>query len=115
MAEDEPLLRMLAVEILAEAGFRVIEAAHADEALTHLGGYDGQVHLLFTDVHMPGSKLNGFQLAHLVQKKWPKVALIITSAAFDLSGKELPRGGFFLSKPYELIKMIEHVNRLMAA
>ena len=112
VAEDEPLVRMLAAEVLAEAGFRVIEAAHADEALAHLGDYDGQVHLLFTDVHMPGSDLNGFQLAHLVHEKWPKVALLITSAAHEIRGSELPLGGIFFSKPYDLTKIVGHVNRL---
>ena len=115
VAEDEPLVRMLAVEVLAEAGFRVIEAAHADEALARLNTYEGQVHLLFTDVHMPGSTLSGFQLAHLVRINWPKIALIITSAALELRGNELPIGGLFISKPYELAELIGHVNRLTGA
>jgi CheY-like chemotaxis protein len=51
VAEGEPLVRMTAVDELEEAGFHVLEATNADEALK--ARFD-EVRVLFTDVHMPG-------------------------------------------------------------
>ena len=72
LVEDEALVRMFAADLLREeAGFKVIEAVDADEALTVLeAGPD--VHALVTDVEMPGT-LDGFTLARLVHKAWPSV------------------------------------------
>lgn len=114
VAEDEPLVRMLAAEVLAEAGFRVIEAAHSDEALAALEQLVGDVHLLFTDVHMPGSALNGVELAHLVRARWPKVALLVTSSAAGWSAADLPEGGRFVPKPYELPSIVGYAQHLTA-
>jgi CheY-like chemotaxis protein len=49
VAEDEPLTRMLAAEVLPEAGFDVVEARNASEALIVLRAQGGEVVLLFTD------------------------------------------------------------------
>ena len=68
LVEDEALVRMLASDILTEeAGYRVIEAVNADEALTLLEARP-DVRLVFTDVDMPGS-LNGFTLARIVDRR----------------------------------------------
>ena len=78
LVEDEALVRMLASDILTEeAGYRVIEAVNADEALTLLEARP-DVRLVFTDVDMPGS-LNGFTLARIVDMRWPKIRIIVTS------------------------------------
>jgi two-component system, response regulator PdtaR len=53
VTEDESALRMLATEVLAEAGYTVVEAARADDALAIMKSRS--VDLLFTDVQMPGS------------------------------------------------------------
>lgn len=52
VVEDEPLLRMLAVEVVEEAGFTAIEARDADEAVVLLESRS-DITLLFTDVNMP--------------------------------------------------------------
>lgn len=61
LAEDEPLLRMAAADMLCHFGFEVLEAEHADDALRYLEAREG-VALLYTDVSMPGRR-DGFALA----------------------------------------------------
>ena len=67
--EDEALLRMLAVEVVEEAGFLAIEARDADEAVVLLESRTDII-LLFTDLNMPGS-MDGLKLAHAVRDRWP--------------------------------------------
>src|ERR1700759_5576485 len=96
IVEDEALIRMLAVDAFLEAGFDVIEAEHAAAALLAHGAAP-QVHILFTDVNMPGN-LNGIDLAEQLKAAFP--ALIITSALPILRPVDhLP--ATFVSKPYE--------------
>lgn len=49
VAEDEPLIRLLVVGAMTDAGFEVIEAEHAEDALSHLRSEPTAIHLLFTD------------------------------------------------------------------
>jgi CheY-like chemotaxis protein len=114
VAEDEVLIRMNAVDFLTEAGFEVIEAGHADEALTILGDQAADIHLLFTDVHMPGT-MNGLELAHHARAHWPWIALLVVSGHAKPNTEELPEGSRFLTKPYDLDQVIGHVRELVAA
>ena len=61
VVEDDPLVRFVAVQVLADAGFETIEAGDAAQALDVLRGSD-RIYVLFTDVRMPG-RMNGFELA----------------------------------------------------
>jgi DNA-binding NtrC family response regulator len=70
VVEDEPLLRMLAVEVVEEAGFIAIEARDADEAVILLESRS-DITLLFTDINMPGS-MDVLKLAHAVRDRWPR-------------------------------------------
>jgi CheY-like chemotaxis protein len=111
LVEDEALVRMLASEILTEeAGYRVIEAVNADEALTLLEARH-DVRLIFTDVDMPGS-LNGFTLARLMDMRWPEIGIIVTSGHTSPGVGDLPKGARFLPKPYrpsDLINLVQEV------
>jgi CheY-like chemotaxis protein len=105
VVEDEVLVRMLAVEVAEEAGFDVISVATADEAIVVLeGGTD--VHLMFTDVNMPGS-IDGLKLARVVRERWPPVALIVTSGRGEVEMEDLPDGGRFLAKPYDVARLMQ--------
>jgi hypothetical protein len=55
VAEDEDLVRLVIVEALEDAGFEVLEAEHAEAALGVLQIHAARVHVLFTDIHMPGA------------------------------------------------------------
>jgi CheY-like chemotaxis protein len=111
IVEDEQMLRMDAAEMIVAAGFEVIEAADADEALRILEGRT-DVRALFTDVQMPGS-IDGLELAQAVRKRWPPVALIVTSGHSDVSGDALPTGGRFLRKPYREYELAATLRELI--
>ena len=62
VVDDDGLIRMDAVGILEDAGFEVLDAPSADHALVLLEENWAGLQLLFTDVHMPGTR-EGFALA----------------------------------------------------
>ena len=77
VAEDDKLLRLHAADILADAGYEVINVPDADAALQAIAKRP-EVRVLFTDIQMPG-KLNGIELARKVHELWPRVLLLVTS------------------------------------
>lgn len=99
VVEDEPLILMSAMDFLQDAGFKVYEAANADEAILLLEAHD-DIRILFTDVDMPGS-MNGVALAFAVRNRWPPVQIIITSGYARFPQSQLPSGGLFVPKPYQ--------------
>lgn len=113
VAEDEALIRMMAVDALTEAGFTVVEAGHAADALAILATEPNSVHALFTDIHMPGA-MDGLKLAHHVHDHWPWIALIVASGKARPSAIELPDGSRFLPKPYDLAHVVKHVREMVA-
>lgn len=110
IVEDDPLLRMLAVEIVEEAGFAALEACNADEAVTLLEART-DIALLFTDVQMPGS-MDGIRLAHAVRNRWPPVKIIVASGQVRLKLADLPLGSRFMAKPYRAEAMIAELQSL---
>jgi DNA-binding NtrC family response regulator len=98
LAEDEPMVRWYAADFLDEAGFKVFEACHAEEALALLGSRP-DVQVLVTDVEM-GKGKNGVELAREVQQRWPWVVVLIVSGRAYPDRHDLPDGAVFLSKPY---------------
>jgi CheY-like chemotaxis protein len=98
VVEDEALVRSCAVSQLEEAGFDVIEAADAEEALREFDGH-ARVTTVFTDINMPGP-FDGLSLAHKIFERRPDVQLILTSGRGVPSAGEMPAGGQFLLKPY---------------
>ncbi|MPR10711.1 response regulator [Microvirga tunisiensis] len=112
VVEDETLLRMLAGDILTEdAGYRVIEAVNADEALILLESRH-DVRLVFTDVNMPGA-LNGFALARIVDMRFPGIKVIVTSGLARPGIGDLPKGKRFLPKPYAPSALITMVQEML--
>jgi CheY-like chemotaxis protein len=111
VVEDETLIRMAAVEAVEEAGFEVIEAQNADEAIAILE-QRADIHLVFTDIQMPGS-MDGLKLAHFVRDRWPPVKIIATSGRAPITETDLPNGGRFLHKPYTAAQIAGTLRELM--
>ncbi len=107
------MVRALAVDILEEAGFEVIEAATADYAVTVLDKRS-DIRVVFTDVHMPG-QLNGLDLARLIEDHFHQIRVIIGSGkARPEPGAISPRA-LFLSKPYSTAALVDAVQGMAAA
>ncbi len=107
LVEDEPLIRLFISELLEDAGFRVVEAANAAEALVLLTA-GLSVNVLLTDVDMPIG-CNGFELAHQVHRSWPDTEILIMSGRQWPSAGDLPPGAAFLAKPCPNEAIVSHV------
>jgi CheY-like chemotaxis protein len=113
IVEDEALIRLSAVGVLEEAGFRMIEAVNSDEALELLAA-DSDVQLLFTDINMPGT-IDGLALARQVHDRWPHIGIMIASAKQVRQAEELPAGSRFEQKPYSSDSVVRHARELTSA
>jgi two-component system, response regulator PdtaR len=113
VVEDEPLVRTVIAIHLADEGFEVFEAANADEAISVLEKNTG-IGLVFTDIDMPGS-MDGLKLAAFVRKRWPPVRIIVTSGKKLVEVTDLPDGGMFFAKPYQLDVVTSAMRELVNA
>ena len=114
VAEDEELVRLVIAEALRDVGLEVMEVEHAEAALGVLEYHAARIHVLFTDIQMPGS-MDGLALAHHTSKKWPRIALLITSARPPLNRATFPEKSRFLAKPYRHSHVVQHIRELAAA
>lgn len=99
VVEDEFLIRMNTVEMVEEAGYSVLEATNADEALGILERR-GDIQIVFTDINMPGS-MNGVELAEMVAENWPQIHVVLTSGRLILRDEDLPANDRFILKPFD--------------
>ncbi|HYF52942.1 MAG TPA: response regulator [Salinarimonas sp.] len=97
LVEDEPLVRLVQVEILRDDRLWVVEAGDADEAFELMRGRP-DIRVVVTDVDMPGS-INGFEFARLVHQGWPDIGIVVTSGKMRPDPGDLPEGAIFVPKP----------------
>jgi CheY-like chemotaxis protein len=100
IVEDEALVRMTAVDMIEEAGFEILEAANADEAILLLEARR-DITVLFTDIEMPGS-MDGLRLAQAVRGRWPPIKIIATSGRCVVRDGDLPPAGCSYQNPTAL-------------
>jgi two-component system cell cycle sensor histidine kinase/response regulator CckA len=101
VAEDEAPLRRMVVEILESSGYRVLEAANGIDALKVAAGHAQPIHLLLTDIVMPG--MGGRELAERMSAAYPKMKVLFTSGYTNdavIRYGVLGAGAAFLQKPF---------------
>jgi CheY-like chemotaxis protein len=101
--DDEPTIRMLIAEVLAESGYAVIEAPDGAVGMRVLES-NARIDLLITDVGLPGG-LNGRQVADAARVNRPdlKVLFITGYAENAVIGRgRLDHGMFVLTKPFQM-------------
>lgn len=103
---------MGAVEMLEQAGFGVIEARNAHEAMEILEKR-GDVRAVFTDINMPGT-WDGMRLARMIRDRWPPIHLVVTSGLVSPGVGDLPTGGRFIRKPYDPAHVIATLRELLS-
>jgi two-component system cell cycle sensor histidine kinase/response regulator CckA len=116
LVEDEASLREIAKELLEANGYAVIAAADAREALALAESTAaGPIHLLLTDVMMPG--LSGPALARHIRERWPEVEVLYMSGysheAVEKQGALGP-GSRLLAKPFSLNTLVRSVEEALA-
>ena len=111
VVEDELLIRLMIVEALREAGFEVVEASTADEALTIIKS-GTPVHLVFSDVRMPG-RMDGIALMSLLRKIRPELKLAVASGySPDWPSPNLVDA--FIGKPYDIPRAVNRMKALLS-
>jgi two-component system, cell cycle sensor histidine kinase and response regulator CckA len=101
VAEDQPDVRRMAATVLGRLGYRVLEAANGAEALRVAESLAGPLHLLVSDIVMPG--MNGHHLARRMRDARPGLRVLFISGYADrlLIERELGQhDAFFLQKPF---------------
>lgn len=114
VAEDEDLLRELAIEVLDANGFDAIAARHGGEALSLFSEHAERIDAVLLDLSMP--VLDGARVLGEMRKRKPSVRVVLTS------GYDAPEGGLseaggqisFLQKPYRAEKLVEQLRALLA-
>lgn len=112
VVEDEPILRMMAFDLVEDAGFEAVEATDATQAIEILERRP-DIRIVFTDIDMPRG-MDGMKLALMIRDRWPPIELIITSGKLRPRPEELPARGVFFSKPYASEKVVEAMRRFAA-
>jgi two-component system, cell cycle sensor histidine kinase and response regulator CckA len=101
IVEDDPQLRKLGCHVLARYGYKIVEAGNGDEAVQIFKQHPGRIHLLFTDVVVPGT--NGRDLARKLSAIEPRLKALYTSGyaenVIDHYGVLEP-GIAFIQKPF---------------
>ncbi len=113
--EDEVLIRLVIAEYLRDCGYKVHEAAHADEAVLVLQSPDVTIDIVFSDVSMPGS-MDGFGLARWIRANRPEIQVVLTSGidrSAEVAGM-LCEAGPLLAKPYEPQGVVDRIKLLRA-
>ena len=114
LVEDDDTVRELASEILHSAGYTVLEASNGEEAGRRFKAHDGKVHLLLTDVLMPG--ISGRELAKQLEPLNPEMKVLYMSGYTDdaiVHHGVLESGMAFLQKPLTPTSLTRKIRRVL--
>ncbi|MGH8103866.1 MAG: PAS domain S-box protein [bacterium] len=114
MVEDEDVLRPMVKKLLQKNGYQVLEADRSEVALDLCETHKGPIHLLLTDVIMPG--MSGPDLARRVAQLRPGIKTIYMSGHADrtlTTGRLHETGSAFLQKPFDMITLVRKVRELL--
>ncbi|WKW11423.1 response regulator [Pseudogemmatithrix spongiicola] len=114
IVEDEESIRMVARRVLQRAGYTVLEAESGAAALQLLAAHEGPLHLVMTDLVMPG--MSGIELATELRRQRPGLKMLFTSgySAEAVSDQFVHEGEWnFISKPYGLRELTNEIRRVL--
>lgn len=109
LVEDEPLIRMSAMDMLAEGGYRAREAGSAEEALVLLGQEAADI--VLTDLGLPG--MSGEELCHEVRKRWPRTAIIFATGMNAGPALDENARTALLRKPHSMEELLAAIAQVL--
>ena len=114
LVEDEAAVRLLVRNVLTQHGYRVLEASCGAEALSICESYQGPVHLVLTDVVMPG--LKGPELVDRLRRRIPNSRVLYISGYTDNAieyFRHAEHNNAFLAKPFSLDEVLKKVREVL--
>jgi two-component system cell cycle sensor histidine kinase/response regulator CckA len=115
VVDDEEAVRRLACRMLTWTGYQALEASHGREAIAAIEQHAAGVHLVLTDIKMPG--MNGRELGRQVEQRWPGKPILYMSgfASEVFENGLLEPGAPFLSKPFTQDDLAQKVRGLLGS
>lgn len=111
VVEDDPLLREIMAEILADVGAHCVAFPNAEDALVYMLGSGTKCSLVIADHGLPG-QLQGAEFVSMVHSRWAEIPAIVTSGWTDhFIG--LPPNTRFLPKPWPVDGLVKAVAELL--
>lgn len=108
LVEDEPAIRLIAAEVLEDAGHLVVQFETAVQAKAFCDA-PNVIFTVLTDINMPGEE-DGLDLAAHVVRTRPAVSVIVTSGRYAALPSGMPDGIGFLPKPWTVATLLEIVG-----
>jgi two-component system, cell cycle sensor histidine kinase and response regulator CckA len=113
VVDDEEAVRRLASRMITWMGHQALEARHAREALATLEEHNGPIHLVLTDIKMPG--MSGRELGRLIEQRWPGKPILYMSGFASEVFRDglLEPGAPFLGKPFTQDELAGRVRAML--
>lgn len=109
VVEDEPVLRMLAIEMLEDAGHIVVDFSTAAQAKAYCDVPQNDVAAVVTDINMPGEE-NGLELASYIARTRPGTPVVVTSGRYGALPDGTPGEIRFLAKPWTSATLLHAIG-----
>ena len=113
VVDDEEAVRRLASRMITWMGNQALEARHAREALATIEEHNGPIHLVVTDIKMPG--MNGRELGRIIEQQWPGKPILYMSGFASEVFRDglLEPGAPFLAKPFTQDDLAARVRAML--
>ena len=112
LVEDEEALRSLTRSLLKESGYTVLDAPNGAEAIDLARNYDGTIHLLLTDVVMPG--MNGRVVAEELRQIRPEIKVVFMSGYTGFNNRLLlDFGAPLIAKPFTRDSLLRRLREAL--
>ncbi len=113
VVDDNVAMRTIARSTLEKDGYTILEAASAEEALDVMDTHEGTIHMIFTDVHMPG--MSGIDLIQEVAKLYPDVKRVLVSGdnSYLKQDKKIPVDYHIIDKPYTISNLVTRIRDIL--
>lgn len=109
--EDEPVLRIDAIDMVERAGFEPVEAMSVNDAIRILERRT-DIRIVYMDLDMPRG-IRGIEIAAAIRNRWPPIEIVLTAAGFAAADLDLPVRSEFFTKPVHRREIIAAMHRMV--
>lgn len=109
VVDDEPMLRMLAIEMLEDAGHFVVDFCNAAQAIAYCDMPAHDIGAVLTDINMPG-ELDGLDLARHLRDTRPTTHIVVTSGRYSIMPGDIRPAVTFLPKPWTSARLLTAIG-----